>query len=323
MSYSFKKYVTDSSNLKNKLERYGVAIIPNIITDSECDSMINNIWTYFEKITEGWDMPIKRSDENTWKGFYELYPKHSMLFQHWGIGHNQASWDLRQNINIVKIFSELWNVTPNDLLVSFDGLSFNPPPEKTNRGWYRKNLWYHSDQSFTRNNLECVQSWITGTDVEKNDATLAFYEKSHKYHKKLAEKFNITEKSDWYKINKEQEAFLVDQGCREKRIKCPKGSLVLWDSRTIHCGIEASRSRKNPKFRAVVYLCYQPKSLSTKKQIEKKQKALNDLRTTSHWPAKVKLFSKNPRTYGKELPILNKIKNPTLTGLGRSLAGFS
>ena len=322
MSYSYKKYVTDENNLKKKLKKYGVAIIPNILTDQECDSTINNIWNYFELITSSWDLPINRNNPETWRGFYELFPKHSMLFQHWTVGHNQASWDLRQNPKIVSVFAKLWDVSNNDLLVSFDGLSFNPPPETTNRGWYRKNTWYHSDQSFTRNNLECVQSWVTALDVEEGDATLAFYEKSNRYHKEFSEKFKITDKSDWYKLNKTEEDFFKQKGCKESRIKCPKGSLVLWDSRTIHCGVEAQKSRNKSKFRAVVYLCYQPKSFSNKKQIEKKQKAFTDLRTTSHWPAKIKLFPKYPRTYGKDLPEIKDIKPPNVTALGMSLAGF-
>ena len=321
MSYSYKKYVTDANNVKKKLEKYGVAIIPNILNSDECKKMINSLWNYFEEITQEWETPIDKNNKDSWKGFYDLYPKHSMLFQHFNVGHNQASWDLRQNPKIVDVFSKIWNVDSNDLLVSFDGLSFHPPPEVTKKGWHR-NTWYHSDQSFTRNDFECVQSWITGTDVEENDATLAFYEKSNRYHKRFAKKFDINDKSDWYKLSKDEEQYFIKKKCKEKRIKCPKGSLVLWDSRTIHCGVESNKKRNNSKFRAVVYLCYQPKSFSDKKQIQKKQKAFHDIRTTSHWPAKVKLFPKNPRTYGKELPNVKVISKPKLTALGKSLAGF-
>jgi hypothetical protein len=51
-----------------------------------------------------------------------------MLIQHWGVGHTQACWDVRQNIKIVEIFAYFWGCYPNDLLVSFDALSFNLPP---------------------------------------------------------------------------------------------------------------------------------------------------------------------------------------------------
>ena len=62
---------------------------------------------------------------------------HSMLFQHWNIGHAQVVWDLRQKRKIAQIFSTLWNVPIEELLVSFDGLSFHPPPEETKRGKFQ------------------------------------------------------------------------------------------------------------------------------------------------------------------------------------------
>ena len=107
---------------------------------------------------------------------------------------------------------------------------------------------------------------------------------------------------------------------------CPKGSLVCWDSRTIHCGVEARKplntGRSNPKFRSIVYTCYKPRLFANEKAILKKQKAFNEMRMTSHWPCKVKLFPKTPRTWGKNLPEINEIKAPVLTELGQKLAGF-
>ena len=109
-------------------------------------------------------------------------PMHSMLFQHWKIGHSQHVWDVRQNPKVVDTFAKIWSCNPEDLLVSFDGASFHLPPENTNRGWFNKQ-WFHTDQSFTRNDFECIQSWITSLDVEEGDATLSFMESSHLYHK--------------------------------------------------------------------------------------------------------------------------------------------
>ena len=284
--------------------------------------MISGIWDYFEHISQTWEIPINRSNKETWKGIYSIFPLHSMLFQNFSIGQSQICWDMRQNEKIVNIFSQFWNCSNEELLVSFDGLSFNMPPEVTNRGWNRNNTWYHMDQSPTRNDFECIQSWITGLDVEEGDATLAFFEKSNKYHKKFAKKFKLTEKSDWYKLNTEEEQFYLDKGCKKKKITCPKGSLVFWDSRTIHCGVEACKDRNNSKLRAVIYLCYMPKSLATDANLRKKQQAFNNIRSTSHWPHKPKLFAKKPRTYGRELPEITPIEKPTLTELGKKLAGF-
>ena len=243
-----------------------------------------------------------------------------MLVQQWGVGHAQVSWDLRQKEKIVDIFAHFWECNKEDLLCSFDGLSFNFPPEDTKRGWFKNNTWYHADQSFSRQEFECVQSWVTGLDVEDGDATLTVYEGSHKFQKEFTEKFeNAKKKHDWYKLNDFEELFYIQKGCRRVNIMCPKGSLVFWDSRTIHCGTEARKNRNNPKFRSVIYLCYQPREKASAAILRKRIKAFKELRTTNHWPTRPKLFPKKPRTYGKPVPEVTQIRPPELTELGKKL----
>jgi len=320
--YEYKKYVTNKDNIMNTLDDYGVAIIPKILDDEICEDTMNKTWNFFEFITNAWEIPIKKNDKKTWRGFYNLYPMHSMLYQHWHIGHNQFIWDIRQNPKILDIFSQIWKCENDELLVSFDTMSFGIPPEETNRGWNRNNTWYHSDQSFTRNDLECIQSWVTLEDVDNGDATLSFFEKSHKYHKEFKESFNITDKKDWYKLNVDELQFFKNKNCSEKKIKCPKGSLVLWDSRTIHCGTEPFKDRKMEKFRNVIYLCYKPRVYANEKQLKKKRKAFEELRMTTHWPCKSTLFPKTPRTYGNPIFEIKKIDPPILNEIGKKLAGF-
>ena len=43
-------------------------------------------------------------------------------------------------------------------------------------------------------------------------------EGSNKYHKEFSVKYNITDKNDWYKVNKEQEKFYIEKGCNIKNI---------------------------------------------------------------------------------------------------------
>jgi hypothetical protein len=320
--YEGKKYFTTKEGLKATLEQFGVAIIPEVISQDECTSMISGIWDYFEHISQSWELPISRSNEESWKGFYSLCPAHAMLVQHYGIGQAQVSWDLRQKESIVDIFAHFWDCKKEELLVSFDALSLAIPFETTNRGWFKGNTWYHADQSYTRSQFECIQSWVSGFDVNPGDATLGFFETSHKHQIEFKEKFNVTDKTDWYKLKPEEQEFYIAKGCKEKRIMCPKGSLVFWDSRTIHCGVEALKERPTPNFRAVVYLCYMPRNKATKAALKKKIKTFEELRTTNHWPCKPKLFAKLPYTYGKHLPEITSISAPVLTALGRSLVGY-
>ena len=324
--YEYERYKTTTDNLKKTLEKYGVAIIPNVINQEECDNMTSGMWDYIEHITKRFTIPIKRDNPASWKEFRKLYPLHSMLLQRYGIGQAQYIWDLRQNRKITSIFAKLWNCDDNDLLVSFDGASIHFPPEKTksNSGWFQCNNWLHTDQSYTKTNFECVQSWITGFDVNEGDATLTFLEGSHKYHGEFATQFKVEDKTDWYKLeNDEQYKFYMEtKNCPRKSIKCPVGSMVFWDSRTIHMGQEPLSTREKDNFRNVAYLCYVPRHFATKANLAKKIKAFEELRTTSHYPHKGKLFPVNPRTYGSDLPDVEPILKPTINDLGRRLVGY-
>lgn len=319
MLYRGSKYYTDSEGLRQTLDTFGVAIIPNLFSPKECKKILSDMWDYFEYITQKWDVPIDRNDNNTWKEIYKLYPLHSMLIQYFGIGQAQFAWNVRENPKIIEVYENLFDTT--ELLVSFDGSSFSVPPEITKRGWFRS-AKFHTDQSYCRNEFECAQSWITALDVEEGDATLAVLEGSNLFHAEFARVFSKNNKADWYKLNDSEIKWYINKGCREIRIKCPKGSAVFWDSRTIHCGVEPEKNRLNPKIRAIVYTCYMPREYITNANLKKKIKAFNDLRTTNHWPVYPKLFPKHPRTYGGPEVIITPYPKPTLTERGLKLAGF-
>lgn len=341
---SCKKYVTTSSKLKKTLETYGVAIVRNVLCAEECESMLSGMWDYIEHITKDWvspNKPVVRTDKSTWREFYKLLPLHSMLMQHFGVGHAQVSWNLRENPKIVRIFADFWGVKPEELLVSFDGMSFGIPPEDTNKGYFRAKksdelvgsllektgkAWLHTDQSYTNNDFMCVQSWVTCLDVAEKDATLFLLESSNSLHKKCADKFDIRSKkgskTDWYPLSDEETRFYLDEGCKPVRIQCAKGDMVFWDSRTIHCACEAVKGREEPNFRGVVYLCYMPRKGAKPARLEAKKKAFEELRTTKHNPQKSLLFNVNPYDRGNPPPETRPVEKPIVGNLGRMLAGY-
>jgi len=118
------------------------------------------------------------------------------------------------NIKIVEIFAYFWECNINDLLVSFDGLSFNLPPTKKG-----SNILYHIYQSFMSDGFKCIQSFITSLDINDYGAILSFMEGSNKFHTEFKEMYDITDKSDWYKLTKEQEKFYYNKGCSIKMSK--------------------------------------------------------------------------------------------------------
>lgn len=286
------------------------------------------MWDFFEQITSKMPRPVCRNDQATWPTLLDLYPSHGMLFQHWGVGHADFAWWVRQQPAVYDVFSKLWNTPPEELLVSFDGASFQAPPDRPDnpaprRGWGSAEPWFHADQSLLRPEHECVQAWVTALDVARGDATLCVLAKSHVLHGEMARAFPaLVGRRDWVRYGDECVQFLKQRGCEEVRIECPAGSMVLWDSRTAHYGAPPLRTRAVPSFRAVVYVCYLPRSRSTPGDRKKKRDAFDHWRTTSHWPNRATLFQPEPNTYGKPLPSVAPPSDPHVSALGKKMAGF-
>lgn len=303
------------------LEEKGYAIIPNILDANECTSLEAGYWNFWNRLTRG---RLIKENQETWRTIFDYFPMHGMLSQHFSIGHMQEIWNVRSHERVKKVFEAIWGT--DDLVVSFDGAATSLAPEVTNRGWHLKD-WLHLDQSPHRSDFECVQGWVTAEDVGHGDATLTVLEGSHKLHAKFAREHGLEKdknyKADWLKLSPEQEQWYRDQGCTQVAIECPKGAMVLWDSRTVHAGRSPVKGRATPRNRFVAYVCMMPSSKLTDLERNKKQRACLEGRLTSHWPAtRVKLFPKYPRTYGKAIPDMPDYEPPHFTNEMARLAGW-
>ncbi len=320
----YKSYNTTLQNLNNYLNQNGVAVIPNVLEQKECIQYRNRIWAELKYVMKD-KFDIEKPE--TWREFYKLYPLHSMLLQHFSLGHMQPIWDIRQNEKVCEVFCKIWNCKKEDLIVSFDGLSIHLPPEDTRKGWFRKQ-WFHTDQSPKKEGRHCVQGMITLYPVRENDATLAVLEKSHQFHKNFFDEKEFEEgesketTGDWYKLEEGEYDYFEEKNCQKNAVLASEGSMILWDSRTFHQGKEPNLNRDDKNFRMVIYICMMRRDSASDKVLLKKRKAFEELRVTNHWANNPKLFPKTPRTYGGELPELNQIHQPVLNKLGRRLVGY-
>jgi hypothetical protein len=325
---------------QEELEKSGICIISDLLTDQECINLENGCWTMLQEITAKWKTPINKNDETTWD-MTKFFPLHHMLVQQL-VSHSQVCWDARQNSKVVKVFQHLWDT--EKLVTSFDGMSIHFPPEKTKltKDWYnpkKQKSWIHCDQSYKRNELECYQAWVTPLDVNPGDATLVYLENSHLHHQKFAStlspiptlsspKGNVVRahrlEDEWYVLKEEDLKTYNEYGCKLKCVTCPKGSLVLWDSRTIHCGREPLKERLVPNMRICIYVCMLPRSSCSNAVLTKRKKYYDENRTTKHNPVMSNVFPKQPRIRSSEdkTEYEETMSYPTkakLTALGKSL----
>ena len=329
-TFSYQSYNCSIDNVKEQLNKYGVAVIPNVLDKSEIKNMRTGLWDTIEYLSQNCSTPIDRYDVNTWKTWYELLPTHYMLLQTYSIGHSQFVWDVRQNPKVVNVFSKIWDCNNEDLITSYDAISFHIPPEITKIGWYEADDWFHVDASYKRKDFECVQGFVTGYDINEGDATLTLLEGSNNLHSKYSDKlgsenidFNFGD-SDWVRLSKEDLDFYYQNGCKRKNVMAKAGSLLLWDSRTVHCGMEPLSNRIKPNFRLVSYVCMTPRDWMDEKTIELRRQALDELYMTSHCPHRPKLFPKIPPNYGgyRKIPDTPLLDYPKLSELGKKISGL-
>ena len=300
----------------NDLNENGYCVIPNILDSNTCDNYIERIWDWLESLNSG----INRDEPNSWKGT-NWPPNTRGIFKHFKVGQEQFVWDLRCEPSIIEVFQKIWKT--NNLLVSFDTINVMRPPELYG-GRPSKKRWFHMDQSSTKKGLHCVQGLVTLENMTDQDGTLVVLKKSHKY---FADFFNTkhtqVEKNNWYKLKDSEVNWYLNKDVEEIKVNAPKGSLVLWDSRVVHCNAPPEKNRPIQRFRYVIYVCMTPKSMATSKQLEKKKKAFLEKRMTSHWPHEIYLCSEKFQTWGKEYPDYNvNLDLPELTNQGRKLAGL-
>lgn len=273
------KYYTTSDKVKENIEKYGVAIVPGLLDKEECDKGISGMWDTFEYLTQNAPKPVNRNDNTSWKTTFDLSPSLGMIYGYYGLGHSQFIWDIRQNPKCINVFANMWGTS--DLISSFDGFSYHSSSSITGVD-YAPVEWYHTDQSYTKDYFEGVQSWVTLYDVNEGDATLVFLEYSHLYQQEIRDEFNKNSLSDWNLLTEEEIEMYENYGCSEVNITCPAGSLVMWDSRLVHYGRLPDNDRVVDNTRAVIYLNYTPKENVSDEILDYRHLLFEKKITTNH-----------------------------------------
>lgn len=308
-------------NWLGHLRAHGYATIPCVLSEDKVKDYKTSFWDWMESFGSG----IDRNNSTTWKT--ENWPQSIRgLIQHYRVGHAKFVWDIRTEKEVLEVFSTIWET--EDLLVSFDGACLAKPSHIETTP--ETDSWAHLDQGPKKaGRFECVQGLMTFSEAGPDLGGLVVYKNSHALHKKFFKRFPKVEKkvgsSDWCKLEPKHRKWYFRHGAVEIQPTAPPGSIILWDSRTVHWAARPAKSMDH--CRMAVYLCYVPRNRAAKKDIEKKRTAFDERRMTSHWPAQPKLFPKQPRTYGN-VEILEKFTDrPVITKADetpqiRKLAGY-
>lgn len=335
----------DTSYLRD-LENQGYCVIPQVLSNSEAEILYHRVWHEF--IEQAWPK-CRMDDRSNWKEEFPIHDKYGIFKG--PAGQIQVMWDLRQDSRIVDIFAKVWNT--NDLVVSMDGLSIMCPPEIREGGF---DPWPHVDQSIPKeqnNDNSPLLGFVSESPLKTSPFTIqgqflfedsfdgdgGFYciPKSHLRFDEFAPKLKVEANTESWSYNNK---FLMDffkcvkdelgNDYSMKHVTASRGSLILWDSRTVHWNQYPSKNRAYspcPRVRMVGYLLYLPKSRLTKNAIMLRKEAFEKGITTGAIPnaysdLKESINHMDPK-FEKYLEDSNYIlPRINLTSLGKSLLGI-
>ena len=280
------------------------------------------------------------------------YSKHGII-QNYGVGHLQKIWDLRCNQDIGDIFSYIYTENgfenAEDLCVSMDGICVMYPYSDRSLsamttklhldqhpGIYSKPFKGYTGPELSPSSFSSIQGFVTLEDMYADHGTLRLISGSHHYHADLVRESN--RESKWWSLSPEHYDFLILNGCKDIRIPqgsnseicntlgyIPAGSLVIWDSRVVHCAEVHRREipQDHRRWRYIVYISYQPKSLISTTMLKKRISAFENLRMTGHLVSNPFLFPIKPDSrYDKRDHIQYYNLRPIATERMRSLIGY-
>ncbi len=198
-----------------------------------------------------------------WREDRDLDHIHGII-KSYGIGQTDFMWDIRCHDNVFNVFKTIWQT--DDLLVSFDGAGYYPANDKKRPS---PSNWAHRDQAGFRKGRQTIQSVIYLEDAKnRNDGHFVCVPGSH------LEQYEST--GDFARV----------EGIKpEDWNHClgGAGTMVLWDSRTIHANQAPTSGGLD---RSVAYVCMMP-NVASQSILNKRAKYFSENRTTNHHPVRV------------------------------------
>ena len=123
--------------------------------------------------------------------------------------------------------------------------------------------------------------------------------KKSKALKKQRVELPLWDNEHWLIMDEEMEALLAEKGLKRVRVPMEKGDFVLWDSRCAHASADFTKECEEDVYCLQVFVSMAPRiedHVAYEKEIEKREKAFNECRTSKHSARELRLFQKTTKT---------------------------
>lgn len=217
------------------------------------------------------------------------------IIKAYGIGQAPFMWELRNHPRVRQAFRVALNDHVNELVPSFDGVCFHPANLSENKEQTR--MWPHIDlhpSKHADSKQLTIQSSISLIgNMHKTDGGFVVWPRTHTlgldfYRRKMPEAVRSMQ-GDYFPLPHAVAAKLGPP----KMIHVPAGTMVMWDSRLVHCNMPPISKRESHD-RLVAFVCMVPKPLVSPETLRLLEEWRRTGRTTSHSPI-------NPRANAEQV----------------------
>lgn len=268
---------------------HGVVVLKGVLDPSEVEHAKDLYWGWLEGLGSG----IKRGHATTWvddnwPGVTRLgfVPSH-------GGGHNKASWYCRTRPAIQQAFAALWEVSPTELLSSFDTwILWRPWWMEQDEDWEPRVERLHIDQNpHFKPGFQCVQGMLPLLPVTAQSGGLQVVPRTNtdEVQARMLDRYVRVARNpmDWLELAHNDP--FIGQG---QLIRANPGDFILWDSRTVHGGFVGSGGVKGPGpaegkdelARMSMTICMTPASKAKPSVINQRWQAFEKGKCLTHWP---------------------------------------
>jgi len=282
---------------RQALERDGYVVIPNVIPEQLADNTLSEFQAFHAHATGQ-----LFSDED-YKRELELKNTHGIIEYPGGLSHAKFINRIREDPQVQQVFADIYQVDPTQdpILCGMDKVNYQASENMRGIPTRERKPWWHVDQGWDQPEFICVQGYVdmVGSETDAH-AGLQVISGSHLQFEDLAlaHAAGITDGAwdkGWHRMSEEEIKYCQVNGGRVVNVKCPKGGMVLWDSRTVHM----ARPNRHPEDeRFVVYTCGWPRSRLSEQDLARREEAKRLRRATSAFPDARHIFPEKPQWFG-------------------------
>jgi hypothetical protein len=202
MEFSNFSPLTDLENLNNTIDLNGVAVLPNVFTNEECEFLKKSVFDYLAKTHN-----VHEPDD-----YEKIHPIEGGILHKYGIALIKEVLDMKTDERVEKIFKTIWN--NEEVTMSLDGINIAPPPEKITSKRIGTPAGFHTDQSSDKKEKCCIQSFINLEHTDDGDGCLSVLKHSNRLHAAFFKHFDVKSYDDWFVIDSNDYKWFLANGCK-------------------------------------------------------------------------------------------------------------